>query len=68
MKKWWDSMTLLRVRRAWRWIVIYGGVLLLLDLGWDHSKEIPEINGLLVLFGAVAVGMFFAKVWQELKG
>ena len=56
-------MTLLRVRRAWRWIVIYGGVLLLLDLGWDHSKEIPEINGLLVLFG-----MFFAKVWQEPKG
>jgi hypothetical protein len=37
-------------------------------LGWDHSKEIPEINGLLVLFGAVAVGMFFAKVWQEPKG
>jgi hypothetical protein len=33
--------------------------------GWDYRDELPMINGLLVPIGAIAVGMFFSKVWQE---
>jgi hypothetical protein len=65
MKKWWDDTTILRARRAWRLIVLSGGTILLWYWGWDYQDKLPEINGLLVLIGAVSVGIFFAKVWKE---
>ena len=65
MKKWWDEITFLKVRRAWRGVVLVGATLLLWYWGWDYRDELPMTNGLLVPIGAIAVGMFFSKVWQE---
>ena len=67
MKERGANMTLLRVRRAWRVIVLVGGTLLLWYWGWDYRDELPMINGLLVPIGAIAVGIGLSKVWPEPK-
>jgi hypothetical protein len=62
MKKWWDDKTIWRI---WRGIVLFGGTFLLIDLGLDRRSE--PLPSLLTIIGAVAVGVFFSKVWQEPK-
>ena len=58
-----------RIRKALRGIVIVGTPFGLMYLGLEGMKggERNMFTGLLVVIGAIAVGMWLAKEWAEPK-
>ena len=58
-----------RIRSALRWIVIVGTTFGLMYLGLEGMKngERNMFTGLLVVIGAIAVGVWLAKEWAEPK-
>jgi hypothetical protein len=55
----------LRIRKALRSIVIAGATFVLIYYGLEGANGV--LAGLLVLIGATAVGIGWAKVWPEPK-
>ena len=62
----WDGREVLwQVHRALRLVIIAGGCFAALDYALDQTRGV--LAGLLVIIGAIAVGVWWAKVWPEPK-